>query len=381
MNRMHAAASRFFPGLLTETLRAARRNAPDPTIRELLLSIEAGNLRTCRATPAIYVATPRRFVTEKRLAEPNDAISMMLEFIVTVQEVCHERKNACRFVLSENLPAGGSEMIFFSHHTFTNERFARAEARGAQIWHFKAGDLPRTMTLDRRGFSGWSTLADLNYAEVPVPQATDAEVHAFFSLSRDAIRSANISKYPQHRTGDELRAGGPYVFVALQTRDDVVQQKAYMPMLKMLDLVIRRFLGSPYRIVIKRHPKCRDGDVAGALEAARALGSSVVITDASIHQILENAAAVFTVNSGVGSEAMIYEIPIYCFGAADYAPVAHQIRNEDDLLRLTSPLASRCSVEQQKRFYHFYRQIYQVTPGTNLRSRLENILAECRIRH
>ena len=147
---------------------------------------------------------------------------------------------------------------------------------------------------------------------------------AFFDGVKAEITGKALSKYAQSQTLDPLPER--FVFVVLQTIGDMVQRNAYMPMLDMLDAVVRRFENSGYMVVVKRHPKCRSRRVRNALNTV-AQRPHVLVTQASIHQLLNSAQAVFTVNSGVGGEALVYETPIYCFGKADYSSVASRMRS------------------------------------------------------
>ena len=49
------------------------------------------------------------------------------------------------------------------------------------------------------------------------------------------------------------------------------------------------------------------------------------IDDISIHQLLESCMAVFTVNSGVGLEAILHRKKVFTFGNADYSSISTKI--------------------------------------------------------
>ena len=78
----------------------------------------------------------------------------------------------------------------------------------------------------------------------------------------------------------------------------------------------------------------------GARLTQLAATGAIVLSDASIHPLIEGSRAVIAVNSGVGSEAIAHLKPIYLFGAADYDCVAHRVRCEEDFARLTTPRES-----------------------------------------
>lgn len=57
-------------------------------------------------------------------------------------------------------------------------------------------------------------------------------------------------------------------------------------------------------------------------------GHWVGANQCSIHFLLKNCEAVFTVNSGTGMEALLYDKPVYTFGEVDYEAVSHHVEPE-----------------------------------------------------
>ena len=140
---------------------------------------------------------------------------------------------------------------------------------------------------------------------------------------------------------------------------DRVQSLARVPMLQMLDIVVRRFAGMDRAVVVKRHPLCQNRHVSDVL-AALSASKKILLRNDSIHDLISNADAVITVNSGVRSEAAIYLKPVYIFGAAEYAPIAHSISDEADFVRKTNPIELPVSADMIKRFVYFYRNRWLV---------------------
>ena len=144
-------------------------------------------------------------------------------------------------------------------------------------------------------------------------------------------------------------------------------------MLDMLDIVMRRFAGSEYRVVVKRHPLCRDTNVAATLAKLSADGS-ILLRNESIHSLIAGADAVIVVNSSVGSEAALHLKPIYTFGGAEYAPIAHNICNEAEFVAKTSPIRLPVSEDMLKRFVYFYRNDFLF--NVNEFDRLQNAVRQ-----
>ncbi len=357
-------------------LSLAARLAPAPRRDEIaaLLAFRAG----AAARPAVVLATPRRFVSLRKLLKPNAAIDAMLRVMHHAMAEAQARGLSYDLRLSDRPTADQAQppCLYLSHHTIQTPAFDQLAAQGTTVRHFKAADIPDHTVIDPRGFAGWSSLADARMADLDLGTVDAAQVDAFYQATQTRLIQGNLSKYAQ--SDGRLDLPQPYVFVALQTIGDMVQRNAYIPMLDMLALVVARFRDSGTQVVVKRHPKCRSRRVARALHTA-AQEPHVTITDGSIHRILSGASAVFTVNSGVGGESLVHDAPLYCFGKADYAAVAHQVRTASDLTRLTTPLRPAVSASERRRFLYYYRNIYQMRHPDQLGPRLGALIdAACR---
>lgn len=320
----------------------------------------------------IYVATPRRFLRPDKLARKRTALTNLLDLIEIVQEEAGSRGLRARLVAVEHLPRLPPARLILSHHTVEDQGFAALRAGGAEVWHVKTGDLPGSVVIDARGFSGWSSLAGKSLADLDLNALDLDQARRRFAAQRERIIGGQVSKYGQTATA-EPQIAAPYVFVALQTIGDMVQRQAYMPMLTMARLVVDRFAGTPVTVVFKRHPKCRSLRVWWALRQL-ARQDHVRVAKGSIHDLLARAEALVTVNSGVGSEAMLHSVPIYCFGRADYAPIAHQVHSAAEFKRLTDPIRPACGADDLVRFHEFYRHTHQSQGKADLRERVVGIL-------
>lgn len=339
--------------------------------RRAALKALARHSRGCGLPGAqVVIATPRRFLSLRKLVKQNAAIDAMLEVMHSAADICAARDIPYALSLSDRPKAAPGTFLYLSHHTVTTPAFASITAQGAQVLHFKAADLPRRTCFDPEGFAGWASLASCNIAELETGVSPAEEARFFDEMRRQSLASRQ-SKYAQGQSDTALPER--FVFVALQTIGDMVQRNAYIPMLDMLDMVVRRFSGTGLQIVVKRHPKCRSRRVAAAL-ARHDANPDMTITQGPLHEIFPRAEAIFTVNSGVGAESLIHEKPLYCFGAADYGPAAHHIRCEADLTRVTDQLRMAVTPAQLRKFIYYYRNIYQVRLDDELDERLSAMI-------
>lgn len=238
--------------------------------------------------------------------------------------------------------------------------------------HFKAADLPPLITVDTHGMAGWSSITREPLEEIlrKAPHNSEELLSSFMELQRQE----NRSKYRQKEIGESRLPDRDFIFVALQTPDDVVTRLARWSPMKVLlwNLLIFRLRG--LRVVVKFHPKGHDKDLfwlANLLKKIRL----ITITKGSIHDIIPKSKAVVTVNSGVGSEALNYLKPVLLFGKADYQAATHQIFTILDLWRVSKRLQLPLARQDMIKFMGFYRFRYLVTPERpgSLRQRLEDL--------
>jgi len=110
---------------------------------------------------------------------------------------------------------------------------------------------------------------------------------------------------------------------------------------------------SDVQVVVKRHPMCKAKSISKLLDARQAAGD-IVVSTASIHDLIEGSCAVCTVNSSVGIEALLHLKPVYLFGHADYHHVCFPILHAKEFEAKFVPNKLPVSDITIKRFlYHF----------------------------
>jgi len=221
--------------------------------------------------------------------------------------------------------------IVLAHHTNEPRK---------NVWNIKKGYFPNLLNWDRTGYSGWAEMAD-NGALFKKTQDVDIEdaVGGFYKFANDYI-SSNESKFPQAE--GSFNVDGPYVFVACQRPRDTVAVWARIDTLKLAHEVAKSFRGTEYKVVIKRHPKEAQFDLSTLNKS-----DHVILSDHSIHEIIPNSSAVFTVNSGVGLEACLHMKPVYTTGKSDYEWVTRKISTVQELKHVPSTLQPLSEAEKE----------------------------------
>lgn len=178
----------------------------------------------------------------------------------------------------------------------------------------KISYLPNYFYFDEKGYAGWSELAE---SEPKYGGMKTTNVNKRFNDIRERVVGNNISKYQQPDQDELIKNPTPYVFLPMQVEDDEVSKLAYVDTFNLLKKCISEIPETNYHLVIKRHPRC-DSDRISELLSMASTNSQIHVLDRSIHDLIENAAAVVTVNSGVGFEALLHEKPVVNFGQTDY---------------------------------------------------------------
>lgn len=208
--------------------------------------------------------------------------------------------------------------IHISHHTCSLDL-----SNTFKQLHIKQASLSGFVFFDTNGYSGWASLADLkpeDLRRVPVDNET------FTSLQERFLKS-RASKYLQR---SERFFVENYVFCPLQTVNDNVSNLSIYTGIEVVKKVIQVYRETDVCVVIKRHPLCRHYLVSEFL-AEVGLEKNVLISDANIHDLISGAYAIYTVNSGVGLEALLHKKPVFTFGRSEYMVCTHFIEDLNEL--------------------------------------------------
>ncbi len=221
------------------------------------------------------------------------------------------------------------------------------------IWNVKVSYLPEHFSCDPLGYAGWSTLGVSGFDPEAV-SATDQECLALTAAVRAERERLNRSKYPQP-TRRHLRLL-PYVFVPTQVVDDAILALGRASVEELVRGVVDAFRGTGWLVAIKRHPKCESRAMAETLRRVGAI-PHVRVVDASVHDLLRDAGAVVTINSGVGFEALLYLKHVFTLGRSDYESVTHRLGSIGDLRLASEALAAPVEEVAIARFlwYHLRR--------------------------
>ena len=201
------------------------------------------------------------------------------------------------------------------------------------VVRLKESYLPGYYYFDRTGYSGWAEIAYNSVLQGSANGYVDGGNAEFLNKIRHEKVTSNSSKYPQDSAivGLDKRHEKPYIFLALQTTDDLVARLAYIDQIKLAYLLAEKAEEQSMQLVVKRHPLCIDTYIETSICRLAEKFNCVRLTSASVNKLIPDARAVVTVNSGVGFEALIMGVPVISAGLSDYSFVTHQLHSGSDI--------------------------------------------------
>lgn len=237
-----------------------------------------------------------------------------------------------------------------SYHTFN-------DVNNPNWLHVQESTLANHCSIDTKGFAGYSKIAnDFSHIEECTKNIEDSVLDESFNYLHQEYVVNNVSKY--HQKEKAFACEDEYVFVALQVLTDLVADIAFFDGIAMLKTIVQYYKNTATKVVVKRHPYCNSLSMQLLIEGLLNEGA-IIVSDASIHSIIENAKAVFVVNSGVGFESLMHLKPVIVCGQCDYAyAVSNQVRNPQELLQYLEKDVFLVDEQRVKKLLYYYANIY-----------------------
>jgi len=191
------------------------------------------------------------------------------------------------------------------HHNYNNQR---------NVWTIKRGYLTGYLYFDKRGYSGWSEgLRKYN----PEAKYSEKDIEKTLIKTQYYVDN-NISKIPQPKITNIPKK--PYVIVFEQKPGDSVSKLSYIRTEKLGKLVTEAYKDTDINVYIKAHP--------GIRQKGR---NRRRLVEGSIHELIKDADAIYTVNSGTGFEALLQGKQVYTAGGNDYSIMTTVVKSAEDI--------------------------------------------------
>lgn len=179
--------------------------------------------------------------------------------------------------------------------------------------------------LDPWGIRAGSSIAEKAFDPGRIDGAAAAE---FIGKLRHRQIDKRASRYPQPEARAEFPQGCIAVFLQSEAHRQV-EETCYLDRGAMLEALLAR--DDPRPIVVKIHPRDRGEGTRAWLAGLAARDARVITTEANIHDILAAAAVTVTINSAVGIESMIHEVPVLLCGRSDFHHAAVTVERAEQM--------------------------------------------------
>ncbi len=261
------------------------------------------------------------------------------------------------FCVYPRLQAGvdGATPVSAAHPAFTWHTLGAGQPGQ---FHLKIGTLFGHFIVDSKGYSGWSSIAGKELNEL-VHGVDQVQADAHWARLHEDLVAGGKSKYAQLEEALP-EEWGEYIFLPMQVADDTVARLADIDTLSLLRALVDWASATGAIVVVKRHPMCRNVEIARTINEAE-LAGHIRVSNANIHQLVAGAACVVTVNSGVGAEALLQLKPVVTTGRSDYAAATRRVSTPEELYEVLGNRAwSSASEDEIRKFLWFYTKRYMV---------------------
>lgn len=234
--------------------------------------------------------------------------------------------------------------------------------------------LSNMFTLDP---NGWGADASQKPSKEDIELVPDENVDEIKELS-DRLHHSGLSKchQPSNKTLIWDKGVGPveFILVPIQTpRDYVLKHHSPITMRYFLDCMESFANQSGTHIAFKLHPFNQSDHDLHAFVSSAVSSRYCHSVQGNIHEVIKRATGVFTINSGVGFEALIHGKPVATFGDCDYRYATYNADvRSTELARnhVYDYTAANCSMAYKFIWWYLNKYAYDVN-DININDRLK----------
>jgi hypothetical protein len=266
-----------------------------------------------------------------------------------------------------------SEVLFAPHVSQKRDiQFSfHSHGKSPNVWHLKDSHVPGRFYFNQEGYSGWLSLSRKNLEYLDSHEAFTEGLN----FARDYIER-NASKYEQPHRIDHGSLTAPFVFMPLQILNDTVAVHHRINMLEAIDIAAESVAATKRRLVVKRHPLCRDARVESKLSEGAARGA-ITLFDGSVHDAIAHSDVVLTANSSVGFTALLHLKPVITFGASDYESCTFSVSTPAELIEMLGRPDLRADEGRIARYLRLYLEqlTFEIADSGAVRRRVIEAIA------
>lgn len=213
----------------------------------------------------------------------------------------------------------GIERVYIPHREVSTFPL---EVAGCEVRYYMQTVFPWIFYIDPKGFAGGLSNYPLDI------EAGDETSQAFDKLR--AYTMQGKSKFDQPESHKWFRDDKYMLFTCQIPHDQTILHHSEVGVLDALKMCIDMTRESGTPLVVKSHP-VNPASMTPLKEECSKWKHVTWIDDVSIHDAIQGAFVVATVNSGTGMEALLYKKPVLTFGKCEYDVVTNWVDGEDVL--------------------------------------------------
>ncbi len=178
---------------------------------------------------------------------------------------------------------------------------------------------------------------------------------------KEEYANKNISKFDQPKIDENIKLFPYYVFFPCQLpHDETIQYHSDYSVIECLSELMNFTMHWGIPLVVKGHP-VNPASMAPlkeiVLEKQKEKPDMIKwVENVSIHQCVKKCYAVYTVNSGVGMEALLHGKKVFRFGRTDYDEVSYKVEPNYNSLRYNWKTTPDLIQDKYPRFFEKYVQ-------------------------
>lgn len=210
-------------------------------------------------------------------------------------------------------------------------------------------------TVDKEGWgAGAASYPYEAFADAPADSSVFDQYLRWISEDNDSKFDQPERKSRQHLVAEGILPDGDYIFFPCQIPDDeVVRFFCDVSEEDVIAALAAWANRTGATILFKAHPAAPHTSEPFKTIAK---GDTLHWVDASVHDLIEHCQAVYTLNSGVGHEAILHGKPVVMFGRAEYDRLAirSNLDELDDTYAQVKTWNAADALEAYRRFYHWF---------------------------
>ena len=217
------------------------------------------------------------------------------------------------------------DIVFVPHkeaHSFPVEN--------CEVYYYMQTAFPWMFSVDRKGWGAGSSKYPFYNGNISESWRDGIEI---FRMLQNRMND-NQSKFDQPAWLKNINLPDRYAFFPCQIpHDETIKFHSNVTVEEALERTCIATQEIGMNLVVKGHP-VNPGSMQSLKDIAKKYTHVIWYDDVSIHQLMEAASCTVTVNSGVGFESLLHQIPVVTFGRSEYDCVTYKVDKDTDLGQL-----------------------------------------------